>query len=61
MKELSIEQMKGVSGGGLKEDFFIGLACGSTIVLLASPAAAFAIFTGNACAVGLIGYGLGKY
>ena len=61
MKELRIERMEMVSGGGWKEDVLVGLACGSTIVLLATPFAAGAILTGNACAVGLIGMGLGKY
>jgi hypothetical protein len=61
MRELSIEKMEMVNGGGLWEDVTIGLACGATIVLLATPAAAGAILTWNFCAVGLIGYGLGKY
>jgi hypothetical protein len=61
MKELSIEQMEMVSGGGLKEDLIVGFACGSTFLLMATPAAPFAILTGNVCAVGLIGYSLGKY
>ena len=61
MKELPIEKMEMSSGDGLWEDVTIGLACGATIVLLATPAAAGAILTGNVCAIGLIGYGLGKY
>ncbi|MCE7054426.1 hypothetical protein LZF95_07065 [Algoriphagus sp. AGSA1] len=61
MKELSIEKMEMVIGGGLREDLIVGLACGSTILLAATPVAPLAILTGNVCAVGLIGYGLGKY
>jgi hypothetical protein len=61
MRELSIERMEMVSGGGWKEDILVGVSCGTTAILAFTPAAPLAILTGNACAVGLIGYALGKY
>jgi len=38
-----------------------GYSCRTTAILAFTPAAPLAILTGNACAVGLIGYALGKY
>jgi hypothetical protein len=62
MKELNLNQMEMVSGGGVtKYDWIAGLSCGATLVMAFTPAAPFAIVTGNVCAVSLIGYGLGKY
>jgi len=54
--------METVCGGGVtKYDWIAGLSCGATLVMAFTPAAPFAIVTGNVCAVSLIGYGLGKY
>jgi len=62
MKELSLNQIEMVKGGGWKEDIIVGVACGSTAVLAFTIVGApFAIITGNVCAVGLIGYAIGKY
>jgi hypothetical protein len=61
MRELSIDRMEMVNGGGWKEDIIVGLACGGTAIMAFTPAAPLAILTGNVCAVGLIGYAIGKY
>ncbi len=60
MKTLELNQMEKVEGSGWWEDVVVGVACGSTIVLIAT-ANPLAIMTGNACFVGLGGYVLGKY
>jgi hypothetical protein len=60
MKKLELNQMETVIASGWWEDVVIGVACGSTIVL-AATANPLALVTGNACVVGMVGYGLGKY
>lgn len=61
MKKMELSQMENLIGSGWWEDVVVGVSCGATIVLAATPAAPLALATGNACIVGLIGYGLGKY
>lgn len=60
MKKLELKQMEKLKASGWWEDVVVGVACGSTIVL-AATANPLALATGNACVVGIVGYGLGKY